>query len=68
MADILWENGPILKGAVFVTMIVWICFSTILYYTERNNPDEEMRENYGSLFGGWDRDSLAPVPDSFGVL
>ena len=32
-----------------VAAVMLICFSTLLYYTERDNPDEEIREYYGSV-------------------
>lgn len=49
MWRILYKEGSILKATGFLTFIMWIVFSTLLYYTERHSPDDDLRENYGSI-------------------
>lgn len=33
----------------FTAVLFWVLFGGILYYTERNNPDEEMSSNYKTV-------------------
>jgi Ion transport protein len=47
--DVISENGDILAVTGFSAIIVWIFLSAILYFTERDNPDDEMAQNYKSV-------------------
>lgn len=48
MVDILRMHSGILQATLFITALLWILFSTLLYYTEHNSSDSDLRENYGS--------------------
>lgn len=47
--DVMSENMDILAVTGFSAVIVWIFLGAILYFTERNNADEEMARNYKSV-------------------
>jgi len=49
MYKIARDNASLLSVTLLLSTIMWMVFSTLLYATERNSPDEEMRETYGSL-------------------
>eukprot|EP00421_Protoceratium_reticulatum_P019389 CAMPEP_0168380040 /NCGR_PEP_ID=MMETSP0228-20121227/12153_1 /TAXON_ID=133427 /ORGANISM="Protoceratium reticulatum, Strain CCCM 535 (=CCMP 1889)" /LENGTH=1267 /DNA_ID=CAMNT_0008393089 /DNA_START=53 /DNA_END=3853 /DNA_ORIENTATION=- len=64
MYEIMAEHEFVLKATAFVAFLLWVVMSTLLYVSEHSNPDEEMRDNYGSvaralwaelvnLFGEW---------------
>lgn len=48
--NILQASGAIFVVTGYVAFICWLFFSTIMYYAERNNPDEDMRKYYTSVF------------------
>ena len=39
--DIIRENIYVLAVTGFTAMIMWVFFSSVLYFTERDNPDAE---------------------------
>jgi hypothetical protein len=47
--DIIRENLDVLGVTGFSAVILWILFSAILYYTERDNPDDEIANYYKSI-------------------
>ena len=47
--DILLENLDVLSVTGFSAVLLWIFFSSILYFTERDNPDEEVRGYYSTI-------------------
>eukprot|EP00928_Gymnodinium_smaydae_P062718 TRINITY_DN46512_c0_g1_i1.p1 TRINITY_DN46512_c0_g1~~TRINITY_DN46512_c0_g1_i1.p1 ORF type:complete len:1127 (+),score=95.15 TRINITY_DN46512_c0_g1_i1:117-3497(+) len=47
--DIVTAELPLAKASSFVIFLMWIVFSTLLYFTERDNRDPDIRENYGSV-------------------
>jgi len=47
--DVISENIDILAVTGFSAVILWIFFAAILYFTERDNPDEEMAANYKTI-------------------
>jgi len=47
--DIIVEHGTLLKATLFVSLHMLLACSTVLYFTERNNPDKEIRVEYGSV-------------------
>lgn len=49
MISILAEHGAILKATALVSFLLWLLVSSMLYFTERNNPDEELQEVYASV-------------------
>ncbi|CAL1166624.1 unnamed protein product [Cladocopium goreaui] len=44
MISILAEHGAILKATALVSFLLWLLVSSMLYFTERNNPDEELQD------------------------
>ncbi|CAJ1344779.1 unnamed protein product [Effrenium voratum] len=50
MASILGENGAILKATALVSFLLWLLVSSLLHFTERFNPDEEVKDEvYASV-------------------
>lgn len=49
MFSILSENGAILKATALTTFLLWLFVSSILHFTEKDNPDEELQEVYASV-------------------
>ena len=47
--DVVRENMDILTVTGFSAVIMWIFLGAILYFTERDNPDDEMAQNYKSV-------------------
>lgn len=47
--DVVRENMDILTVTIFSAILLWIFFASILYYTERDNPDEEMAPYYNTI-------------------
>ena len=47
--DIFRENLDVLSVTGFSAILVWIFFSAVLYYTERDNPDADMANYYKSV-------------------
>ena len=47
--DIIRENLDVLSVTGFSAVLLWILFSSILYFTERDNPDKEMRSYYSTI-------------------
>ena len=46
---VLVENSQVLTVTAFAALVVWLFFSAMLYYTERDNPDPEMSAYYTSI-------------------
>jgi hypothetical protein len=49
MADVLSTYRQTLMSTSMVTLFVWMFASTILYWSEQENPDRSVRENHGSV-------------------
>ncbi len=47
--DVIRRNLDVLAVTGFTAVLFWVLFGGILYYTERNNPDDEMSSNYKSV-------------------
>ncbi|KAL3803353.1 hypothetical protein HJC23_009317 [Cyclotella cryptica] len=47
--DVIRDNLDVLTVTGFSAVLLWILFSSILYLTERNNPDEEMANHYKTV-------------------
>jgi len=47
--DVLRENAGILTVTGFLALLLWIFFSSVLYYTERDNLDAEMAGYYKTI-------------------
>jgi len=47
--DVIRENIDVLAVTGFSAMLLWIFFSSILYFTERDNVDEEMHAYYNTI-------------------
>eukprot|EP00397_Hematodinium_sp_SG-2012_P001397 GEMP01001399.1.p1 GENE.GEMP01001399.1~~GEMP01001399.1.p1 ORF type:complete len:1177 (+),score=258.16 GEMP01001399.1:112-3642(+) len=48
--NILRASGAIFVVTGYVAFAAWLFFSTAIYYAERDNPDEDMRKYYTSVF------------------
>lgn len=47
--DVVSRNIDVLAITVFSAMLVWVFFGAWLYFTERDNPDEEMASFYKTV-------------------
>jgi len=47
--DVLRENMGVLLVTGFSAILLWIFFASVLYFTERDNPDEEMALYYKTI-------------------
>jgi hypothetical protein len=47
--DVFSRNIDILSITGFSALILWVFFGSFLYFTERDNPDEEMASNYKTI-------------------
>lgn len=47
--DIIRENQDVLNVTLFSALLMWILFSAVLYFCERNNPNEDMANFYKSV-------------------
>jgi len=47
--QILWQNRAVLSVTGGAAAVMWVIFSTLMYYAERNNPDPEMAGHYSSV-------------------
>lgn len=47
--DIIIDNLDVLSVTGFAAGLLWIFFSSVLYFTERDNPDEEMAGWYSNI-------------------
>jgi hypothetical protein len=47
--DIVRDNLDVLGVTGFSAVVLWILFSVILYYSERDNPDSEMANYYKTV-------------------
>jgi hypothetical protein len=47
--DVFTRNYDVLSVTFFSSLLLWVLFSSILYITERNNPDNEMSSNYNNM-------------------
>jgi hypothetical protein len=47
--DIILDNLDVLSVTGFAAGLLWIFFSSVLYFTERNNPDKEMANWYSNI-------------------
>lgn len=46
---ILQENIDVLSVTLFSSALLWILFSSVLYFTERNNPDDDIKKYYSTI-------------------
>jgi len=47
--NVIKEHKDVLTVTGFSAVLLWIFFSSILYYTERDSPDEEMKTYYNTI-------------------
>lgn len=47
--DVISRNKDILFVTAFTAILCWVFFGAFLYFTERDNPDEEMASNYSTV-------------------
>lgn len=47
--NVLRENFDVLTVTGFSAVLLWIFFASLLYYTERDNPDEDMKGYYSTI-------------------
>jgi hypothetical protein len=47
--DVFSRNFGVLSVTCFSALILWVFFGAFLYYSERNNPDSEMAQNYKTI-------------------
>ncbi|KAG7358930.1 ion transport protein [Nitzschia inconspicua] len=47
--DVFARNIGVLSITGFSALILWVFFGAFLYYSERNNPDSEMAQNYKTI-------------------
>jgi hypothetical protein len=47
--DVVSRNLDVLSVTVFSALLLWVFFGAFLYYTERDNPDDEMASNYSNI-------------------
>lgn len=47
--DVISRNFDVLAITCFSALLVWVFFGALLYFTERNNPDDEMAYNYRTV-------------------
>jgi hypothetical protein len=47
--DVFSRNVGVLSITCFSALILWVFFGAFLYYSERNNPDSEMAQNYKTI-------------------
>lgn len=47
--DVFSRNIGVLSITGFSALILWVFFGAFLYYSERNNPDSEMAQNYKTI-------------------
>ena len=47
--DVISRNADVLAITLFSALLVWVFFGAWLYFTERDNPDEEMASFYKTV-------------------
>ena len=47
--DVILANSDILTVTGFSALVMWILFSSLMYFAERDNPDKSMREYYNTV-------------------
>jgi len=47
--DIMSQRRSIVGATLLLCMLTWMVFSNLLYILERENPDDDVRENYSSV-------------------
>ena len=47
--EVISDNLDVLAVTAFTAILLWILLGSILYFTERDNPDEEMASNYNTI-------------------
>ena len=47
--EVVSDNMDVLAVTAFTAVLLWILLGSILYFTERDNPDEEMASNYNTI-------------------
>lgn len=47
--DVMSRNFDVLSVTLYAALMLWVFFGALLYFTERNNPDEEMASNYKTI-------------------
>eukprot|EP00929_Paragymnodinium_shiwhaense_P105173 TRINITY_DN70096_c0_g1_i1.p1 TRINITY_DN70096_c0_g1~~TRINITY_DN70096_c0_g1_i1.p1 ORF type:complete len:1193 (+),score=133.75 TRINITY_DN70096_c0_g1_i1:243-3581(+) len=79
MRSILRKQWAVLRVTACGAVIVWFAFSVFFYWCERESPDIEIRDNYGTmakslwassinLFGEWPWCDYSPVGKSVAVF
>jgi voltage-gated potassium channel len=51
LGGVLWDNRILLMATSFYSSMMWVISATLLYFSERDNPDEEMRTHFQSIPG-----------------
>jgi len=49
MYNTLGDSAAILRASALISFLIWLFVSSVLYFTERDNPDSDMTDNYGSV-------------------
>jgi voltage-gated potassium channel len=49
LGDVLWDNRTLLLATTFYSCMMWIIAATLLFYTERDNKDDEMKPHFQSI-------------------
>jgi hypothetical protein len=47
--DVIRRNKDVLFLTAFTAILFWVFFGAFLYFSERDNPDEEMASNYNTV-------------------
>ncbi|CAJ1409909.1 unnamed protein product [Effrenium voratum] len=47
--QILWNSRAVLSVTGGAAAVLWVIFSTVMYYAEKDNPDPEMAAHYSSV-------------------
>ena len=47
--EVISDNLDVLAVTAFTAILLWILLGSILYFTERDNPDAEMAANYSTI-------------------
>jgi len=51
LGHVLRVQLPILMSLVYGVLVLWVLFSALMFYTERDNPIPSMREQYQTMLG-----------------
>lgn len=47
--DVIYEQSDVLLMTGFAAFVMWIIFSALMYYTERDSPDDEIASYYRTI-------------------